>query len=274
MKKHTIGFTFQNKRDVETGDFNTIKQKETVSAEPRKSIVHVYFPTRNMNLAYYNDLFDLQVGDIVYVDGKLEGLKGEVTEVNYSFKIKLSDYHKVISKVDTEIAGDFYQAGSHMVTFDNDALPYSKVIQWFKAPENGEEYVISVGSDKKFTINDLGEMGVDKDTAEDGHYYYMNNKICYVCVDGIRGYAIFDGRKPYEIEFDYMNGEISNLSCSCYDGYPCKHQFAAMLQLKELLDFIANNYDNEYRDYFAALYKGIFVDMTMNKKGPGKITLE
>ena len=27
-------------------------------------------------LAYYNDRFDLHVGDIVFVDGRLEGLRG------------------------------------------------------------------------------------------------------------------------------------------------------------------------------------------------------
>ena len=36
---------------------------------PRKSVVQVAFPGRGASLAYYNDLFDLHVGDIVYVDG-------------------------------------------------------------------------------------------------------------------------------------------------------------------------------------------------------------
>ena len=39
----------------------------------------------------YNDLFDLHPGDLVYVDGKLEGHRGRVTDVNYNFKIKVSD---------------------------------------------------------------------------------------------------------------------------------------------------------------------------------------
>lgn len=50
-----------------------------------------------MGWAYYNDSFDLKVGDFVYVEGKLEGYRGQVTEVNYSFKIKPSDYKKVIA---------------------------------------------------------------------------------------------------------------------------------------------------------------------------------
>ena len=31
----------------------------------RKSVVQVYFPSRNMTLAYYNDRFDLHRGDVV-----------------------------------------------------------------------------------------------------------------------------------------------------------------------------------------------------------------
>ena len=60
---------------------------------PKKSVVQVCFAARNRTLAYYNDQFDLRPGDIVYVDGKLAGLRGQVTEVCYNFKIKLSDFH-------------------------------------------------------------------------------------------------------------------------------------------------------------------------------------
>ena len=58
------------------------------AAAPRRSMVQVYFAERNMNLAYYNDQFDLHCGDTVYVDGKLEGMRGRVTQVSYNFKIK------------------------------------------------------------------------------------------------------------------------------------------------------------------------------------------
>ena len=54
----------------------------------RKSVVQVYFPERHASYAYYNDRFDLKCGDIVFVEGKLEGIRGRVTEVNYNFKIK------------------------------------------------------------------------------------------------------------------------------------------------------------------------------------------
>ena len=41
---------------------------------PAKSVVQVFFPDKNASYAYFNDRFDLRPGDLVYVEGKLEGL--------------------------------------------------------------------------------------------------------------------------------------------------------------------------------------------------------
>ena len=60
--------------------------------KPTRSLVLIHFPARNMTLSYYNDQFDLHCGDLVFVDGKLEGFRGHVVDVCYTFKIKLSDY--------------------------------------------------------------------------------------------------------------------------------------------------------------------------------------
>lgn len=86
--------------------FSVSEEKEKMTApeppdvaekhEPRRSVVRVQFPQRNMTLAYYNDRFDLHCGDLVYVDGKLEGKRGRVVDVNYNFRINLADYKRVI----------------------------------------------------------------------------------------------------------------------------------------------------------------------------------
>ena len=63
-----IGFT------AEESAIDTIETAVDVArqtAVPRKSVVQVHFPKRNMTLAYYNDMFDLHCGDMVFVDGKL-----------------------------------------------------------------------------------------------------------------------------------------------------------------------------------------------------------
>ena len=96
-------------------------------------------------LAYYNDQFDLKPGDRVYVDGKLEGQLGIVTAVNYNFKIKLSEYKRVIALVKTDVHGKFYMAGSHFVTFDPNVLSPAQATLWFRAPASEEEEYAQTG---------------------------------------------------------------------------------------------------------------------------------
>ena len=241
----------------------------------RKSVVQVYFPDRGASYAYYNAQFDLKRGDIVFVEGKLEGLRGRVTDVNYNFKIKLSDYKRVISVVDTNVKGEFYMAGTHLVTFDVNALPRTKVVSWFKAPIKEEDEYVSGSDETVFSIDDLSGMNISNQIAERGHDYYANNKVCYICVDGNQGYAIVEGSEAYEVEFEYQNREIRNLICSCYCSYNCKHEFAAMLQLRETLEIIEKQYEDTYKEtgYFAAISKGMMFKMVVDGKEEGKFVL-
>ena len=166
-------------------------------------------------------------------------------------------------------------AGSHFVTFDVMALPKSKVITWFKAPEMEENEFVSGSDETSFFIDDLSGMNVSNQIAERGHDYYVNNKVRYISVDGNRGYAIVEGSDVYEVEFEYHNGEIRNLVCSCFCSYNCKHEFAAMLQLRETLEMIEKNYADTYEDtgYFAAVCKGVLFAMVVDGKETGKFVL-
>ncbi len=243
--------------------------------KPRKSMVQIFFPERQMTLAYFNDKFDLHRGDMVYVDGKLEGMLGRVTEVNYNFKIKLSDYKRVIAVVDNDVHGQFFMAGSHFVTFDRKALPKGKVITWLKAPTNDGEEFVSGNDDTAFRLDDLGGMNINSEIAERGHEYYMESRVRYICIDGTKGYAIVEGRKTYEVEFEYRNGEISQLVCSCFCSCNCKHEFAVMLQLRETLELIEKNYADEYEKsgYFAAVNKGMLFTFAIEGKDNSSFTL-
>ena len=208
-----IGFT------AEESAIDTIETAADVArqtAVPRKSVVQVHFPKRNMTLAYYNDMFDLKCGDLVYVEGKLEGQLGRVREVNYNFRIRLSDYKRVIALVDTDVHGRFRVAGSHFVTFDRETLPRNRAVTWFKAPPKEDEVFVGGRDDTSFLLTDLGGMGVTSQTAERGHEYYVENKVKYISVDGTEGYAVVEGSEAYEVEFEYRNGEISGLVCSCF----------------------------------------------------------
>ena len=269
---HRIGFTAESKSPVETVSTQDV---EPVRATPSKSVVRVYFPARNMTLPYYNDSFDLKIGDIVYVDGKLEGLRGRVVDITYNFKIKLSDYKRVISVVDTEVKGELFFAGSHFITFDPTVLPYNKVILWFKAPDKEDTLYASGNDDSSFNLNDLSTMKISHDVAERGHDYYMESRVRYICLNGTKGRAIVEGSQIYELEFDCRNGEIWNLICTCFCSYPCKHEFAAILQLRETLEIIAKNYESEHQEtnYFAAIAKAPLISIAVDGKETGSIIL-
>ena len=242
---------------------------------PRKSVVRVHFPARNMNLSYYNDAFDLKCGDIVFVEGKLEGLRGRVVDVAYNFKIKLSDYKRVISVADTKVHGEFHFAGSHFVTFDRSALPYEQVITWFKAPEKENTEIVSEQDGSGFQLNDLQTMKISDAIAERGHDYYRENRVRYISLDKTRVRAIAEGTQPYELECDYIDGEIRNLVCDCFCTYACKHMFAAMLQLKETLAFIEKHYPGRFEEsrYFAAVCKETLLNTAMAGRETGSIML-
>lgn len=248
-------------------------EKETIS--PRKSVVQVRFPGRGMALSYYNDQFDLKVGDLVYVDGKLEGQLGHITDVNYNFKIKISEYKKVIAVVDTEVHGQFFAAGSHFVTFDVATLPMEQISMWFKAPVKEGEVYVSGNDDTSFRLDDLKGMNITSAIAERGHKYFMENRVRYICLNDAQGYAIVEGNESYTIEFEYHNGEISHLVCDCPCSYNCKHEFAAMLQLREMLEIIDKHYPEEFQrtGYFAAITKGTLFAFAVDGKETGSFTL-
>lgn len=71
-------------------EYHDKKQQEQVrfvsqtTIVPKKSVVKVYFPGSGKKLAYYNDQFDLKCGEMVYVDGAMEGQRGRVIEVSYN----------------------------------------------------------------------------------------------------------------------------------------------------------------------------------------------
>lgn len=245
----------------------------TETIVPRPSVVRVYFPDDGRSFSYYNDRFDLHCGDLVYVEGKLEGVRARVTEVNYNFKIKLFDYKRVIVVVNTTVHGQLFMAGSHFVTFGHETLPRGQAITWFKAPTD-EEFV-SGSDDTAFRLDDLKGMDVPAAIAERGHTYYLENRVRYLCIDGTKGYAIVEGGDGYEVEFEYENGEICKLTCTCFCSYNCKHEFAAMLQLRETLELIEKHYAEEYEKngYFAAIAKGTLFTVAINNKEAGSFTL-
>ena len=260
------GYEEEKKEDLQVAKIHESK--------PVKSVVQVQFPSKGRSLAYYNDKFDLRVGDIVFVDGKLEGFQGIVIEVSRSFKIKLSDYKRVIAVADTTVKGEFYLGGSHLIAFDEDVIPYDKIRGWFLPPETDEEVAVGYDDDS-FPLDDLGGLNIRSEIADRGFDYYNRNKVLYICVDGNKGRALVEGSKVYEVSFEFAGGEIRNLNCGCFCSYHCKHEFAVLLQLRETLQKIEENYDDEHlkSDYFAAISKGVLLSYAVDGEKNGKIVL-
>ena len=267
--KYKIGFHGYEEEKKED-----LQPLEIGENKPVKSIVQVRFPSQGRSFAYYNDRFDLLVGDIVFVEGKLEGVQGFVTEVSRSFKIKLSDYKRVISVADTTVKGELFFGGSHLIAFDKSVISYEKVRGWFLPPESDEEVAVGY-DDEGFFLDELGDFEIKPEIAKRGFDYYNHNKVVYISVDGTTGRAIVEGSRFYEVSFDCGNGGIRNITCDCFCSYHCKHEFAALLQLRETLKIIEDLYDDEYSqgDYFAAVSKSALMNYAVDRKEKGSIVL-
>ena len=264
-----IGFYCDDNNEVNENIETITVEKPEMKA--RKSLVNVRFERNNRVLSYYNDKFDLHKGDIVFVDGKLEGERGFVEEVNYNFKIKLSDYKKVVALANTTVKGKFFFAGDYFISFDESVIPYEKVITWLKPPVvDEEEIVVSDEDEEGFLLEkDISELKVPYNVKEKGIDYYLDGRVIYLSVAGNMGKAIVDGTNIYEIEFTYKNGEVSNFICDCYCNCACKHIVAVIMQLKNIVKAIEENYKEEYQDYFSAVtsYELFKVTRSYSKKG-------
>lgn len=231
----------------------------------RNSVVNVYFSDMNKALPYYNDKFDLKVGDHVFVEGAYEGILGRVTQISYSFKIKADKYKKVISVADTNIHGSFKLLPQYVLTSDREALTYEKFLSWVKPPSD-EEYIVSY-SDESFTLDSISHIDIDTIVMKKASSYYNENKVLYLELCDGRVRAIVEGSEIYEVEFLYKDGKIISPLCDCYYLGVCKHIYASVMLFDYLLKEISNKYPNIEKDgYFAAALRSSFMDITANNE--------
>ena len=266
--KFPIGFSFGD-------DSKKLEMEPLVpqTAAPVKCMAQVYFPERHQTLTYFNDQFDLKQGDFVFVDGKLENERGIVRSIKKNFKIKSSDYKRVIGVADTNVSGYLHMAGSHFVSFDPAVLPYEKIRSWFLPPVKAEDEYEFGNDDTSFSLDKLDEMDATYIIFERGRDYYAEDRVAYIGVDAGHGKAIVVGEHPYELEFDYADRQIRNLICSCPCGYTCKHEVAAMLQLKDTLEKLEKNYAEQFQNYFAAVEKHALFRFVIQFKETGSFVL-
>lgn len=266
-----IGFQFNENTPEREIVVPEIPEEETA---PRKCLAEIRFPNVYRPYTYYNDTFDLKIGDKVFVSGKLDGVMGTVEGLSYNFKIDLSKYERVIRKVESHIKGEFNLVGRHMLTFDQNALPFEKVITWFDLPSNLDtKYVVSSDG----STFDLNDAPVCWSCGEHGDYLHTRGRIQYISINGNRGRAIVkDDNNIHKIEFDFKDFKISNFFCDCYDMYICGHQYAVILQLREILKLIEENYAEQYANSncFALVKRETLEAFATDSKVSGKVVLE
>ena len=247
-----------------------------VNSCKRESIVEVRFLDKRGTGTYYNDRFDLKCGDLVFVEARVGCHRARVIGVNYHVTGDLAEYKHVDAVVDTSVNGNLYLAGTHVVAFDRSVLSVEKVQSWMYSLDSSEDSVLYSYDDSEFRLAQLDTMNVDMSVYLRGYKQYIDGKVCYLCLDGTSGYAIVDDCFPYELYFEYENGMISNLSCSCSANYHCKHDVAMLLKLRELLEWIEGEYKELYEEtgFFSAIDYKEFTKCALDGKTKGVISLK
>jgi hypothetical protein len=268
--KFPIGFSINDAQPQEQLPQNEVRNKGGLPA----SMVLVRFPSCNIPLSYYNDRFDLKPGDIVFVEGKYEGTAGRVEKVTTDFHVNLENYKRILGVADTFVQGTFYQAGaSHLITFDPDALPYRQVLSWYK-PISEEDFYINYEEDG-FSLYDVGNWPFPRTIFDRGVEYYKENKVVYLSLENGQSKAIVTGTHPYEVAFTFRDGQVSGLKCDCPCGYGCKHEVAALFQLREILDAVEARYPERMTQEltFAGVFKGSFFSFAVDADQEAALTL-
>ena len=236
------------------------------------TLVQVYFVAKDNAFLYLCEDIILHEGDHVYVSGKMKDMLGIVIDVRHQFKVRPSKYERVIAKIDTQLQGEFKIFNRLLLSFDRKSLGKEKISQWFFPPQ-GEEPYISTYRPDPFPLDDLTQFPIEHARLERGLQYYKEQRVVYMCIDDRYGYAIVRGSEYYEVEFEYNNGIIEDISCSCYCDGHCKHEFAVLLELQHILQIVEREFKNEYTKnrYVAMIDKDVLWQMSVRWTNKGTI---
>ena len=236
------------------------------------TLVQVYFVAKDDVFLYLCEDIILHEGDHVYVSGKMKDTLGIVVDVRHQFKVRPSKYERVIAKIDTQLQGEFKIFNRLLLNFDRKSLGKEKISQWFFPPQ-GEEPYISTYRPDPFPLDDLTQFPIEHARLERGLQYYKEQRVVYMCIDDRYGYAIIRGSEYYEVEFEYNNGIIEDISCSCYCDGHCKHEFAVLLELQYMLQIVEREFKNEYSKnrYLATIDKDVLWQMSVRWTNKGTI---
>ena len=88
--------------------------------------------------------------------------------------------------------------------------------------------------------------------------------------------AIVEGTEFYEVEFTLEDGQISGLLCDCPYPEICKHDYAAILCLKELLKIRDQWYPDllTARNCFTAVDRQWFEEVVLDEQRKGSVVFK
>ncbi len=228
-----IGFSISNKEN-KTDNTETIVP-EVLEEEPVRSVVTVHF-INEREYPYYNDMFNLKVGDVVYVDGKLKGIPGRVTEVTTKFKVSLDFYKRVTAKLNLEFHGVFKKSSCFMVCNNPNALTIEQTKSWYFPPREEEEKFF-VGDGYRIKLDSImNNDDIDDVDFADAVDIVKDGEVKFITVKNGKGFAIVKRNKPHPVEFEYSNGVVSNLLCDCIKPNLCDHSLAVCIAMDILTE--------------------------------------
>ena len=258
--------------ESEISDTTELVHSKSMLSHQNMTLVQVYFVAKDDAFLYLCENLILHEGDHVYVSGKMKDTLGIVVNVRHQFKVRPSKYERVIAKIDTQLQGEFKIFNRLLLSFDRKSLGKEKISQWFFSPQ-GEEPYISTYRPAPFPLDDLTQFPIEHARLERGLQYYKEQRVVYMCIDDRYGYAIVRGSEHYEVEFEYNNGIIEDISCNCYCDGHCKHEFAVLLELQYMLQIVESEFKNEYSKnrYVATIDKDMVWQMSVRWTNKGTI---
>lgn len=228
--KNVIGFCAEQDQ-VELPDVRAMEE-----TRPVPSVAEVFFPHSGRTLSYYNDRFDLRENDVVFVSGKLEGKPGLVRSVTTRFKIRLAQYERVVAHARLLISGTFVPAAGMMVSLGADAEPDAETFRsWVQPPRDEEEIACGEGHILSLAHPEQAP-GLIENRLQRAIDYCKEGRVRYLRLVGGVGTAFVEGEEWYEVSFTFDGAELRDLYCDCPCPGLCKHELAAAIVLRAVLE--------------------------------------
>lgn len=223
------GLAINNENTIRNSFF--MEEKAEATEKSVISLVKVSFEESQKVFEYYNDKFDLHIGDRVFVDGKMEGRIGLVVAVAKQFRINVKNYCRVIAHPTISFSGKFRRMNDKMVCLGS-CCPSPEMFRAWISAENENDEEIVCGEPFSVSLDAFGpSCEISEAVFRNALEYCQNGNVAYIRIEDGIGTAFVKGTKWYEIRFTVNGRQIEGVSCDCSYPYLCKHIIAVVITL-------------------------------------------